>query len=204
MFAVMTNIQTWQDVDDRLKNLRRGAKSRLARYLDLDPSDLSRRLKRKGEPTASQAKRIEAFLEADPAAEQAEPVQVANVQHVPVFGYAAAGGDDRVALASDQILDQVAVPNGLLRGDAFIVRLVGESMYPRLRSGEAVMVERNVPPVRNDDVLVELTDGSGLIKEYRGQRDGYLFLFQYNPEQEVRIPLTKVQSIHAAWPWRRR
>lgn len=121
---------------------------------------------------------------------------------LPVFGYAGAGGEDRIALASDQILDYVELPAGLARGDAFGVRVAGESMYPRLFSGETVIAERNVPPVRNREVVVELTDGTGLVKEYRGQKDGVLFLWQYNPEQEVRIPLTRVRKMHAAFRWR--
>ena len=211
MFAGMADILTWQEIGERLNDMGRGAKNQLAKKLGLDPSDLSRRLKRSGEPTASQAKLVNDFLEGrgegDDDAGAATIACGASGRRLPVFGYAALGGtegSDRIALASDQVLDHVEVPAGLVRGEAFLVRLVGESMYPRLRSGEQVMVERGVGPVRNDDVLVELTDGTGLVKEYRGQRDGYLFLFQYNPEQEVRIPLTQVRKLHAAWPWRRR
>jgi phage repressor protein C with HTH and peptisase S24 domain len=207
MFAAMADILTWEAVAERLVPLGRGARNRLAKRLGMDPSDLSRRLKRGGELTAAHAREIEAYLEgagAEPEPTRSfAPTTAPATRRVPVFGYAAAGGEDRVALASNQILDYVDVPSGLIRGRAFIVRLVGESMYPRLRSGENVMVEEDVPPVRNYDVLVELTDGTGLVKEYRGQRDGYLFLFQYNPEQEVRIPITQVRKIHTAWPWRR-
>lgn len=121
---------------------------------------------------------------------------------VPVFGYAAAGGSDRVAMAGDHILDYVELPAGMARGEAFGVRIAGESMYPRLFSGETVIAERNVSPVRNREVVVELSDGTGMVKEYRGQKDGYLFLWQYNPEEEVRIPLTRVRAMHSAFRWR--
>ncbi|MFN4176449.1 helix-turn-helix transcriptional regulator [Phenylobacterium sp.] len=202
MFAAMTDILTWSEVARRLEGMGRGARSQLAKRLGLDPSDLSRRLKRAGEPTASQVRKIEEFLEGMAPAEIA--ALPPGAIRLPVFGYAAAGGEDRVALASGQVLDHVEIPPGLVRGDAMIVRVVGESMYPRLRSGESVLAERGVPPVRYEDVLVEMADGTGLVKEYRGQRDGYLFLYQYNPEKEVRVPLTQVRALHAAWPWRRR
>lgn len=211
MFALMAkDILTWRVVGERLQERGRGAKNQLARRLNIDPSDLSRRLKRSGEPTASQAQVIEAFLdgEADAAQESmsfALPAGSAPPpRRLPVYGYAGLADEDRVALASDQVLDFVDVPAGLVRGEAFIVRLTGESMYPRLRSGEQVIVERGVPPVRYDDVLVELADGTGMVKEYRGQKDGYLFLWQHNPEREIRLPLTQVRRLHAAWPWRRR
>ena len=227
MLAFMVDDWTWATVGDRLEGLPRGSKNKLAIELELDPSDMGRRIERSrrrktfapgkdssAEPTAAQARTIEAFFQrrgsqaADdmppPPAPTPRQAPVEASRRIPVYGYAAAGDEDRVAMASNQVLDYVDVPVGLVRGEAFIVRTVGESMYPRLRSGEPVLVERGVPPVRNDDVLVELADGTGLVKEYRGQRDGYLLLFQYNPERELKIPLTQVRKIHSASPWRRR
>lgn len=201
---------TWRVVGERLALKGRGAKNQLAKKLGIDASDLSRRFKRSGEPTASQVRLIEDFLEdrsGSGVAEEGAPFSHApagGTRRLPVFGYAGLSGPDRVALASDQILEYQDVPAGLVRGEAFIVRTTGESMYPRLRSGEPVVVEVNVPPVRFDDVLVEMSDGTGMVKEYRGQKDGVLFLWQYNPEGEVRVPQTQVRRLSAAWPWRRR
>jgi len=204
MFALMADILTWRAIADRLEEKPRGAKNQLAKKLGLDPSDLARRLKRDTEPTASQLEVIQSFLAGEAGASGESAMPARSGQRVRVFGYAALGGDDRVALASDQVLDEITVPAGIMRPGAFILRLVGESMHPRLRSGEQVVVEPDIPPVRNEDVLVELRDGTGIVKEYRGQKDGYVFLFQYNPEREIKLPLTQVSRMHAAWPWRRR
>jgi phage repressor protein C with HTH and peptisase S24 domain len=125
-----------------------------------------------------------------------QPAAPTTVQ-IPVYGYAGAGGDDRVVIASDQVLEYIEIPAGMVRGEAIAVRVAGESMYPRLFSGEMVIVERNVPPVRNKDAVIELKDGSALVKEYRGQKDGVVFLFQYNPEGEVRVPADQVRAMHA-------
>ncbi|HEX5263261.1 MAG TPA: S24 family peptidase [Phenylobacterium sp.] len=199
----MADELTWKMVAQRLDAMGRGAKNKLAKKLEIDASDLSRRLKRNGEPTASQAKAIEAFLSGDSSGAPAtEPVRAAT-RRLPVFGYAAAGGEDYVALASDAMLDEIELPAGLVRGEAFVVRTRGESMYPRLRSAEPMVVETQIAPAREDAVLVQLKNGSGLVKEYRGQKDGYLFLWQYNPEKEIRIPLIEVANISFAWPWRR-
>lgn len=203
MFALMPNSLTWPAIGDRLAAKGRGAKNQLARTLDMDPSDLARRIKRGGEPTASQLAKIEEFLEGSAAPETSATVTQLT-RRIPVYGYAAAGGEDHVAMATNQVLDYVDLPANLARGDAFIVRSTGESMFPRYKSGEMALIEVDVPPVRNDDVLVELNDETGLLKEYRGQKDGYLLLWQYNPERELKIPLTKVRRMHAAMPWRRR
>ncbi len=139
---------------------------------------------------ADEARRIEAFFGDD------APQPAAYVQ-IPVYGYAAAGGADRVAIANDQVLDRIEIPAGMTRGDTMAIRIAGDSMEPRLYSGELVIVERNVPPDRNGDCVLELADGSAIVKQYRGQRDGFYFLHQYNPDEEVRIPITSTRAIHA-------
>lgn len=182
------------EIRSRLKATGRSARA-LADYVGVSKDSMSRLLNEQRTMGVEEAERIKSFFGDD----RPEPPEYIRL---PVFGYAAAGGQDRVAMASDQVLDYVEIPPGLVRGDAFGVRVAGESMYPRLFSGETVIAERNVPPVRNREVVVELTDGTGLVKEYRGMRDGVLFLFQYAPEEEVRVPLTKVRAMHAAFRWR--
>jgi phage repressor protein C with HTH and peptisase S24 domain len=167
----------------------------LARHIGKSKDSVSRLVAGQRNMDVEELDAIKSFFGDD---QPAAPTYV----RLPVFGYAAAGGADRVAMASDQVLDYVELPAGLVRGDAFGVRVTGSSMYPRLFDGETVIAERNVPPVRNREVVVELSDGTGLVKEYRGQKDGVLFLFQYSPEEEVRIPLVKVRAMHSAFRWR--
>lgn len=164
----------------------------LAKHLGKSKDSVSRLLKGERDLKADELAAIRTFFGDD---KPAAPTHI----RLPVFGYAAAGGTDRVALASDQILDYIELPAGFIRGEAFAVQVAGGSMYPRLFDGERVIAERDVPPIRNKEVVVELTDGTGLVKEYRGQKDGFLFLWQYNPEEEVRIPITKVRRMHFAW-----
>lgn len=184
------------EIRQRLKETGR-TQAALATYLGKSKDSVSRLLNNQRGLDVDELEQIKSFFGDD---KPAEPAFV----RIPVFGYAALGGEDRIALASDQVLEMIELPYGLARPDAFGVRLTGESMYPRLRSGELVVAEPGLAPVRNGEVLVELQDGTGLVKEYRGQKDGFLFLWQYNPEDEVRIPLTRVRRIIAAWPWRRR
>lgn len=127
---------------------------------------------------------------------ESEPAHPDYVQ-IPVYGYAAAGGTDRVAIANDQVLERIEVPYGLTRGETIAIRVAGDSMEPRLYSGELVIVELGVPPNRGGDCVVEMKDGTALVKQYQGIRDHYAFLRQLNPDQEVRLPLTQVKAIHA-------
>lgn len=116
---------------------------------------------------------------------------------IPVYGYAAAGGEDRIAIADDRVLDRIEVPFGLIRGEAVAIRIAGDSMEPRLYSGETVIVGLGVPPQRNGDCVVEMRDGTALVKQYRGSRDGTVFLHQLNPDREVRVESSKVKALHA-------
>lgn len=177
------------EIRDRLAETGR-TQAALARHLNKSKDSVSRLVSGHRKLEADEADAIKAFFG---DGQDNTPV----FQQIPVYGYAAAGGDDRVAVASDQVLDRIEVPVGLSRGEIIAVRVAGDSMEPRLYSGELVIVGLGVPPNRNGDCVVELKDGSALVKQYRGQRDGYAFLFQYNPEKEVRVPLTQVKGMHA-------
>jgi len=114
-----------------------------------------------------------------------------------VYGFALAGTRDGFSMASDHVVDRIEVPMGLVRGRAIAIRVAGDSMEPRLFAGETLIVGLDVPPVRDRDCVIEFRDGSGIVKQYKGQRDGIVFLHQYNPEQEVRVDASTVKAIHA-------
>ncbi|WP_303713619.1 S24 family peptidase [Brevundimonas naejangsanensis] len=142
------------------------------------------------ELTPSEVAQIEAFFgDAVPA----EPA----IERIPVFGYVAGSDGDRIALGSDHVLDYLEVPAGLTRGSPIALRVVGDSMEPRLFSGETVIVGVGVSPARYGDCVVEYRDGSGMVKQYRGQRDGKVYLYQYNPEREFPVDASSVKAVHA-------
>jgi len=162
----------------------------LARHLGKSKDSVSRLLAGQRNMDVEELTQIQSFFG------DAQPRPPEFVQ-IPVYGYAAAGGGDRVAMASDQVLDRIEVPAGLTRGQTIAIRVAGDSMEPRLYSGELVIVELGVPPNRGGDCVVEMRDGSALVKQYQGAKDGFVFLFQHNPEQEVRVPMIDVRAIHA-------
>lgn len=183
-----------EDVRRRLEKSGR-RQSDLARHLNIGKDSMSRLLKGPDDPrgrrmSVEEAASIQSFFASD------EPQEPA-FQVIDVYGYAQAGGTDRISLADGQVIDRIEIPAGLVRGDVIAIRVAGDSMEPRLFSGETVIVGLNVPPQRDRDCVVEFRDGSAIVKQYKGQRDGQVFLHQYNPDEEVRVDAAKVKSIHA-------
>lgn len=58
---------------------------------------------------------------------------------------------------------------------AFLCRVVGESMSPRYHPGEYVLIEPGTDPDLEDDVLVRLADGSTMLKRLLSRRNGWRF-----------------------------
>jgi SOS-response transcriptional repressor LexA len=178
------------EIRARLKQTGR-TQTALARHLGKSKDSVSRLMRGERTLDYDEAERISAFFDAD------RPPPAAQFLQIPVYGYVAAGGTDRVAMASDQVLDRIEVPVGLVRGDAIAIRVAGDSMEPRLYSGELVIVGLGIAPARNGDCVVEMRDGTAMVKQYQGQKDGVVFLRQLNPDEEIRVSATQVAKIHA-------
>lgn len=194
---MVDELLTWDDVRRHLDDRPRGAAYKLAQRMGMNSSYLYRKLKSEGPLTAEQARQVRGFLsEAEP---DATPVPASNRRRLPVYGYAAAGGDETIALNDGQVIDWLELPMGLELGpgDYFVVRAIGSSMEPRIFPGENLVVRRAYPPAKGKDVVVEFSDGTGLVKTYQGQRDGHVFLEQYNPAKTVNADATKVRALHA-------
>lgn len=122
---------------------------------------------------------------------------------IPLLGYAAAGGEDHISWALDKPLDWIeAPPMRDTNTEVVAIRVSGDSMEPRLFSGETIYVGLNIAPARGGDAVIEFTDATALVKSYFGRRDGTVFARQYNPDKELRFPGTKVKGLHAVL-WRR-
>lgn len=117
---------------------------------------------------------------------------------VPVYGFAAGAGE-RIAFNEGQATRFVSIhPNQVGHQYAGAAEVIGESMIPRYRPQEIVYFVRNRHPVRGSDVVVELSDGTAMIKEYDGQRQGQLWLREYCPEERVfGIAADQVIALHA-------
>lgn len=190
---------TWADVKRRLAASPRGTQSRIARALEMDTSDIARRLSRGGELSARQKAVVDqVFGGADPIAPEVRAI-ASRTYRLPVFGYAAGDDGDLVLMNEGSIIDWLELPMGLTldRPDEyFVVRHTGPSMEPRFFPGAHHICRRNYPPAYGRDCLIEFSDGHGAIKLYKGQRSGRVFGEQFNPPQTVDYDATKVKAIH--------
>lgn len=102
-------------------------------------------------------------------------------RRVPVVGEVK-GGDDGY-------LDELQYPVG--HGDGYVdypvtdpqayaLRVRGDSMYPRYKAGEFIVVEPSLEAQPGDDVVVSLKDGRKLLKELNWVRDGEVQLLSSN------------------------
>jgi phage repressor protein C with HTH and peptisase S24 domain len=117
---------------------------------------------------------------------------------VAVYGMAA-GGNERLAITTGSEIRWVPMhpaQRGYKRIGA--VEIAGESMYPRYKPRELAYFVFEMTPARGEDVLVELTNGEGLVKEYQGIKDGQLFLKEWHPVERVfSIAASTVKALHA-------
>lgn len=115
-----------------------------------------------------------------------------------VYGLAAAEGE-AIAIAAGSEIRYVPM-HPAQRGYSRIgaVEIVGESMYPRWKPRELAYFVFDMPPPRGDDVIVELEDGTAIIKEYVGRTATHLMLKEWHPQERVfDLPLVRVKALHA-------
>lgn len=80
---------------------------------------------------------------------------------------------------------------------AYGIRVRGDSMRPRIKSGEYIVAEPNVEAQPGDDVVVRLRDGRALVKEMLWVRDDEVSLGSVNNGiPSITMPLNEIESIH--------
>lgn len=186
IFAKMAHMKP-PEIRARLKRTGRTQQA-LARSIGKSKDSVSRLLKGERSLDVEEAQQIRDFFGDDDAADA--------TGQVPVYGMPIPGDPDRFSLSADQVLDRIELPAGMTRGETIAVRMPSEVMAPRLFSGEIVIVARGVPAAIHGDCLVELKDGAGMVRHYVGQKEGHVFLRQFNPDREIRIEATKVRALH--------
>lgn len=80
--------------------------------------------------------------------------------------------------------------------DAYGLRCVGDSMEPRIKDGEFVVIEPNHAVTNGDEVLVRSKDGRVMIKLLGYTRDGYTHLLSVNQSHKtIKIPVTEIEQL---------
>ncbi len=110
--------------------------------------------------------------------------QLGDNGHFVELEYPAGHGDGWVHIASRD-------PN------AYALRCRGDSMKPRIRSGEFVVVEPNTEPSPGDEVLVKAADGRVMIKTYLYRREGRVHLVSVNEAHpSIALDEREVAAMH--------
>lgn len=81
--------------------------------------------------------------------------------------------------------------------DAYALKCKGESMMPRIKNGEYVVIEPNHTFMPGDEVLVVTKDSKVMVKTYLYSRDGLVTLMSINEEHPpIKIYDDEIEKIH--------
>ncbi|MDM3868105.1 MULTISPECIES: XRE family transcriptional regulator [Proteus] len=105
-------------------------------------------------------------------------------------------------LGVDGAVDMIEAHNGWLKiysddVDAYGLKVKGDSMWPRIQSGEYVVVEPNTAVRSGDEVFVRTVEGHNMIKIFNKTRDGdYQFTSINNSHKPITLPPDQIESMH--------
>lgn len=90
-------------------------------------------------------------------------------------------GGDGGYLEFEQNLDEGSIDHYSTQdSDSYAMRVRGDSMAPRIRHGEYVVVEPHRLVLPGDDVAIEMKDGRRMVKTLLYERDGEIVLASIN------------------------
>lgn len=113
---------------------------------------------------------------------------------IPVIGDA--------VLGMDGLIDMMEFHAGWLRiysddKEAYGVRVRGDSMWPRIQSGEFVLIEPNTKVAPGDEVFIRTRDGHNMIKIMTFNRSGdYQFNSVNNDHKPITMRMDQIDKIH--------
>ncbi|EPS6101690.1 S24 family peptidase [Providencia stuartii] len=105
-------------------------------------------------------------------------------------------------LGVDGAVDMIEAHNGWLKiysddKDAYGLKVKGDSMWPRIQSGEFVVVEPNTTVRSGDEVFVRTVEGHNMIKIFNKTRDGdYQFSSINNSHKPITLSPDQVDTMH--------
>lgn len=80
---------------------------------------------------------------------------------------------------------------------AYALRVRGDSMRPRIKPGEFVVIEPARAYNPGDEVMVQTVDGRSMIKTYASQRNGLIELTSVNEDQKpITFTVEQVAKVH--------
>ncbi len=197
---------------DELIKLAGLSKAELARIAGVSPQAVNNWFKR-GEIGKDSAIKISAhtgislswLLGEDDAVAVPQPQLQDAKPEVEVVGHVRDGlipviGD--AVLGMDGLIDMMEFHAGWLRifsddKQAYGVRVRGDSMWPRIQSGEFVLIEPNTKIAPGDEVFIRTRDGHNMIKIMTFNRSGdYQFNSVNNDHKPITMRMDQIDKIH--------
>lgn len=129
--------------------------------------------------------------------EQPEPLYATH-RHCPVVGTVQAGDDG----FWDELQYPAGTGDGLVRyptndPNGYALRVKGDSMRPRIKPGEFIIVEPNSPLIPGEEVIVTTTNGRSMVKILGPRRNGTIELHSINEDHRpITIDEGDVRAIH--------
>ena len=105
-------------------------------------------------------------------------------------------------LGVDGAVDMIEEHNGWLKiysddKDAYGLKVKGDSMWPRIQSGEFVVVEPNTRVRSGDEVFARTVEGHNMIKVFNKTRSGdYQFTSINNSHKPITLSPEQVDTMH--------
>lgn len=117
---------------------------------------------------------------------------------VPILGQVNGSSEAIVLNLDEPIGEAPRHPHQKGIKNAFALYVKGESMTPRLMSGELIYAIMNRPPLSNQDCVIEMkNNGESYVKQFIKTTDKEIICRQFNPLKEWRRLLTEVKAMHA-------
>lgn len=106
------------------------------------------------------------------------PAAPASVR-IPVLGRVAAGSP---IFADEEIIDYEDIPEAMTKGgEYFGLQIRGDSMEPRMRNGDVVIVRKQEDADNGDTVIALVNGNDAVCKKLKKYSDGSIALMSTNP-----------------------
>lgn len=118
---------------------------------------------------------------------------------IPVLGYASGSGEKAaINWDYDAPIAWVDAPPALAGvPKASALMYTGDSMYPRYRDGDIIILNRALQPKAGQDCVFDTTDGETHVKVYIRSDHEFFYFQQYNPEKEIKYSRRDIAGIYA-------
>lgn len=131
-----------------------------------------------------------------------DPVKPDEIEYIGEMPSGTVKVIGEAVLGIDGAVDMMEEHNGWLKiysddKDAYGLKVKGDSMWPRIQSGEYVVVEPNTSVRTGDEVFVRTVDGHNMIKVFNKTRDGdYQFTSINNAHKPITLDPSQVDKMH--------